>query len=752
MSPSVPDPSPRSVVLLIDDIDPASTDFLLGPAGNFEVVALQGEVDTLEPEIAARLHAIFVSMSDPVLGAGRLAKIRSTPGLGHLPVVVVVPPLAVGLADDLRRTGALVTMPPPAAEITNLEEMLVATRAASLRPARLPALDEPIGLFADCVRDARFDFRTVEEARGLAQFLAKLCPDPARQGFGLEELMLNAVEHGNLAIDGETKAAHIRAGTWPSEIERRLGLPEHADKRATVWLQRGPRGIAVRIRDCGAGFDWRSVIANGVIGTSEPNGRGVVLARLLSFDRLDYIDPGNEVIARVTAPLSRPTFDRDGRPARRSQLSSTEHMWICERVDEVINRSSDAVFFQNVQSWLQAEFESEAAAFGYFDESASLIFPAAALGASGGASTAGASAASEPSGFGELRAAVLARRELAIANRPFAGSEGREILRAMAAPIELRGELLGVVYVHGKQLDYDEDDRCRLLLIARQIAPALAVRLSKYLAAKNDALQRLQTHIHSEQVLASRVLAKVRQEGCLDSAGFRYVMSALDVFNGDIALGAWTPSGELRWLLGDFTGHGLGAAVGTIPIASIFYTTTRKGVALSETLTTLNDQLKRLLPSGLFCAGILLSLSADCRTLSVWNGAMPPVCVLSSRGERLRKIGSTDLPLGVVESSVLRLQFAQVQVEPGDEVLIFSDGLIEAADAAGERFGLARVEQIVLAASAGESFDRLLAGVAAFRGSVGPEDDVSLVEFTVGKPAQGAPGPAARASQLAAAG
>jgi hypothetical protein len=722
-------PAARPVVLLVEEVSSGVSDFLLEAGRNFEVIRWYGEIATLDPGVEATLDAIFVSMADPVAGASKLSQIRNMPRFDRLPVMVIVPPRAVGLADDLRRTGALVTVPPPAPDLATLEDMVAQSRAAgtSLRPAPVSTERDLGELFSASVTEACLEFSTLDEARALARLVASVCPDPARQGFGLEELMLNAVEHGILGIDGAAKADHIRAGTWLSEVNARLGAPENRGKRASVSFERDARGITIRIRDCGVGFDWRSVIARGVIGTSEPNGRGVVLARLLAFDRLDYIDPGNEVVARVRVQTGAMPADSPGRA-----LSSIDHIRLCERFDGALAAASDVSFYQDVLALALAELQSEVGAFGYLDEGGSLVCPA--FGAPARAGVPLQDAVVFPGASpGELLTEVVEKRQIVLSNAHGPALEGLPMQRCLCAPVELRGELFGVIVVGNKAADYDADDRDRLALIARRVAPGLTVRVSRMVAARNEALERMQKHIQSEQVLASRVLAKVRQEGCLDSAGFRYVMSALDVFNGDIALAAVTPSGELRWLLGDFTGHGLGAAVGTIPIASIFYTTTRKGIPIAEMLKTVNDQLERLLQSGLFCAAVVLSLSADGTTLSAWNGAMPPAYVLSTKGERVRRIASTDLPLGVVESSMLELTFAQLTVERGDEVLIFSDGLIEAADESGARFGLDRVEQIVNDAEPGSSFERLLQQVSLFRGEVGAEDDVSLVEFTVGK-------------------
>ena len=77
------------------------------------------------------------------------------------------------------------------------------------------------------MRQARFHFRTLEEAANLAYKIAACFPEPQKAAFGLNELMHNAVEHGNLGIGYDEKANLLRSGSWREEVERRLNFPEN---------------------------------------------------------------------------------------------------------------------------------------------------------------------------------------------------------------------------------------------------------------------------------------------------------------------------------------------------------------------------------------------------------------------------------------------------------------------------------------------------------------------------------------------
>jgi PAS domain S-box-containing protein len=253
------------------------------------------------------------------------------------------------------------------------------------------------------------------------------------------------------------------------------------------------------------------------------------------------------------------------------------------------------------------------------------------------------------------------------------------------------------------------------------------------LAAQNEELHGLHEQVRREQRLAGHLLANVRRQGCLDLPGVRHLTSPLDFFNGDVALAATTPNGELRWMLGDFTGHGLSAAVGTIPVASTFYATCRKGIGLVESVETINELLKGVLPAGLFCAVAVLGLDPEQGELMVWNGGLPSVIVRNTRDGSLRLHASQSLPLGLVASRELDVKFTRLPVDAFDEIFVYSDGLTEAQNAAGELFGQERVAAtLAQPGESGDGFDRLVEEIKSYRGTTRAGDDVSLIVVTVG--------------------
>lgn len=149
-----------------------------------------------------------------------------------------------------------------------------------------------------------YRIRTLHEAKELADLLASAHPDPERVVVGLTELLVNAVEHGNLGITYLEKAALLERGHLHAEIERRLALPELARRRVKVTVQRTADTLATAIEDEGDGFDWHPYDDYDPERALDSNGHGIAIARGVSFNEVTYHGRGNLVVAlvRLSAP------------------------------------------------------------------------------------------------------------------------------------------------------------------------------------------------------------------------------------------------------------------------------------------------------------------------------------------------------------------------------------------------------------------------------------------------------------------
>ena len=150
-----------------------------------------------------------------------------------------------------------------------------------------------------CLQQGRFRIQTIEEAYDLALLLAQACPNPEKVAFGLNELIVNGVEHGNLQIGYEEKTKLQETDQWEDEIVRRQTSLEHAHKFVEVTFERHPDRIQLTVTDQGLGFDWSDYQEIKPERLLESHGRGIAMAKALSFDHLEYVGTGNRVFCVV---------------------------------------------------------------------------------------------------------------------------------------------------------------------------------------------------------------------------------------------------------------------------------------------------------------------------------------------------------------------------------------------------------------------------------------------------------------------
>lgn len=267
----------------------------------------------------------------------------------------------------------------------------------------------------------------------------------------------------------------------------------------------------------------------------------------------------------------------------------------------------------------------------------------------------------------------------------------------------------------------------RVILEAKIRAMDRLRRLHDTVLQQRDLIAKHNEHLLTEQRVAKAVFDKVAHSGCLSAPNIRYLQSPFALFNGDLLLAAFKPSGGMHVLLGDFTGHGLPAAIGAMPLAEVFYGMTAKGFSMAEILREMNAKLKRILPVGVFCCATVFNLSFQRRVVEVWNGGLPDGYLYRcASGERVPLV-SRHLPLGVLEPTAFNDSIEVYPLELGDRLFLFSDGVLETCDASGQLFGEERLQAVFDAGHVPERlFDELQLALTAFRGEA--QDDVSMLE------------------------
>lgn len=252
--------------------------------------------------------------------------------------------------------------------------------------------------------------------------------------------------------------------------------------------------------------------------------------------------------------------------------------------------------------------------------------------------------------------------------------------------------------------------------------------LTLQLNAKNKLLTSFNQRLITEQELIEYFFESALQQSFLDENIIRYHMSSLSTFNGDLLLAGRAPDGGLYLVIGDFTGHGLTAAMGTLPVAMIFFKMVSERYAVGDIAREINLQLHKLMPSGMFFVASIIEINARGNIMSVWMGGMPECYWLSNKGDFKNKIHSQHMPLGILEDNEFDSSIQVFDVEHGDKIYLYSDGIIESRNTKGEQFGNERLENTLIEAK-NDRFDEVLEALHKFTGENNQNDDITLVEL-----------------------
>ncbi len=218
----------------------------------------------------------------------------------NLPVLVFAAASRPGDIEIVSAAGLrnILTIPCQLADLKN------ALAAVTVRPS----VDRQENVFkfncaASLVESCRFRFRTPDDVEKLAPLIAEILPYPERTVKGVSELMLNAIEHGNLEIGQERKSEWVARGVYQNELMKRLQTPPYSTRWAELIVNRRDNGVMVVITDQGCGFCWQDVIevdAPEGSPVTDPCGDGLAQAARESFDELRFNVAGNKVIAFVS--------------------------------------------------------------------------------------------------------------------------------------------------------------------------------------------------------------------------------------------------------------------------------------------------------------------------------------------------------------------------------------------------------------------------------------------------------------------
>lgn len=290
--------------------------------------------------------------------------------------------------------------------------------------------------------------------------------------------------------------------------------------------------------------------------------------------------------------------------------------------------------------------------------------------------------------------------------------------------VDHQGGFVGVMQVLNKAEGvFDAADEALAQALAAQCAVALArVQLTAALLESRKMRQELE-------------LARVVQMSTLPTqlptlAGYDMHATFLpaSLTGGDTYDLALTDHGLLV-VLGDATGHGIAPALSVTQMHAMLRMALRLGADLETAFRQVNDQLAATLPAGHFVTAFIGLLDAATHRLRFISGGQGPILHFRAAEGVCVAHKATSFPMGAMPLAKLR-PAVEIDLAPGDILVLLTDGIYEYEDVAGAQFGVPRVEQVLRehhGQSSAALAEQLLQAVRAFAQGAAQDDDVTMV-------------------------
>ena len=302
----------------------------------------------------------------------------------------------------------------------------------------------------------------------------------------------------------------------------------------------------------------------------------------------------------------------------------------------------------------------------------------------------------------------------------------REAGVALVVPLVSQGELIGTLNLGPRlsEQDYSTDDRRLLSTLAAQAAPAIRVaQLVREQAAEAAEKERLAQELRVATLIQQQFMP--RELPHLPEWQIAAFYGPARAVGGDFYDFVEMSDGRIGIAVGDVTDKGVPAALVMARTHSILRAEASRLTSPAEILSRANDLLVPEMPARMFVTCLFAILDPATGRIVLANAGhnLPYV----RTGETVTELRATGMPLGLLPG--IRYEEVEGTIAPGSNVLLYSDGLVEAHDAERQMFGFDRLRTAFAVDDAGsELLDRLLETLKAFTGpDHEQEDDITLV-------------------------
>ncbi|MDQ1522861.1 MAG: phosphoserine phosphatase RsbU/P [Pyrinomonadaceae bacterium] len=298
------------------------------------------------------------------------------------------------------------------------------------------------------------------------------------------------------------------------------------------------------------------------------------------------------------------------------------------------------------------------------------------------------------------------------------------IRSVLAVPLGVGERIFGMIYADSPlaEAKFSQDH----LTVLTTLASVAAIRVENARLMEED-LER--ERFERELNLAREIQQRFQPSSAPNVLGYEMQGISFPCYEigGDYYDFIERPDGRMVIALGDVSGKGTSAALLMSSLHAAMHAQIPAHKTLGDTISAVNRYLAETIPMNRFITLFCAELDPATGSLSFLNaGHNPPL--IAHAGGSMEQLAAGGIPLGIVADAVYRE--GRTQLQPGDALVVYSDGVSETQNAAGEEYGPVRLYNTVaryLESTAAGIRDKIEADLTKFAQGTPAGDDITLV-------------------------
>jgi phosphoserine phosphatase RsbU/P len=310
-------------------------------------------------------------------------------------------------------------------------------------------------------------------------------------------------------------------------------------------------------------------------------------------------------------------------------------------------------------------------------------------------------------------------------------SENPETRSELSVPLIYKGQVIGVIDLEHTRVNYYNEDHVRTLsTLAAQVAISIAnARLYQRI---HEEEQRMERDLEMARKVQLRLMPSRPPK--LERAEIAAQFLAARSIGGDVYDFLDYGPGRTALAVGDVSGKAAPAALYAALVSGILRSLAPQHLSPAAMLTALNDQLQERKLDSQYVTMLMAVWDDSNQTLQIANaGSVQPLFVSSTpKGPDVKTIQAEGFPLGLFPNA--EYEEFTLSTRPGDLVVFFSDGIVDAVNDAGEMFGDERLNAVLKSqthSTAATTVDAILKAVTDFQAGTDHFDDETVVVLRV---------------------